>query len=117
MDIEIIRGPVPWEHVIGQAKASFGDMVKVVVDVERGIMSLGGELHVDGEALLLEDGSRQQDVWGANIFVMKPAGSNIEYSSMVNIRPGQGNRSRDIQDAQIRERVRQVVSKLTDGRV
>ena len=117
MHIEIIRSEIPWENILESAKQSFGDMVKVVSDIERVVMSHGGELHVDGEALLLEDGSRQQDVWGANILVDVPIGQNIEYSSMVNIRPSQGNRSLEIQDPDTKNRVRRVISTLTGGRV
>ncbi len=46
----------------------FGDMVKYVVDIERGRAAVGGELHADAEELLLEDGSQQESLWGANYY-------------------------------------------------
>lgn len=113
MDIEIIHEKTTPERVREHAKATFGDMVKVVVDVRRGIMAIGGELHADAEAVLLNDGSKQADLWGANIIIEKPLGENIEYNSLINIRPSQGNRSRDIQDAAICDRVRAVLAHLT----
>jgi hypothetical protein len=113
MDIEIIHEKTTPERVREHAQATFGDMVKVVVDIERGRMAIGGELHADAEAALLNDGSKQADLWGANIIMEKPPGENIEYNSLINIRPSQGNRSRDIQDAAIRDRVRAVLARLT----
>ena len=113
MDIEIIREKTTPEKVREHAEATFVDMVKVVVDIERGIMAIGGELHSDAEAVLLDDGSKQTDLWGANIIMDKPVGENIEYNSLINIRPSQGNRSRDIQDSTIRCRVHSVLSQLT----
>jgi Protein of unknown function (DUF5674) len=84
----------------------FEDMVKYVVDVGRGIVAVGGEMHADGEQALLEDGSRQGDLWGANYYPGRGRDECIEYTSLINIRPAQGNRSMEIQDPALRERVR-----------
>ena len=84
----------------------FEDMVKYVVDVERGLIGLGGEMHSDAEHLLLEDGSRQADLWGANYYPGRGREGCIEYTSLINIRPAAGNRSMEIQDPALRERVR-----------
>jgi hypothetical protein len=84
----------------------FEDMVKYVVDVERGVIGLGGEMHSDAEQLLLEDGSRQADLWGANYYPGRGREGGIEYTSLINIRPAAGNRSMEIQDPALRERVR-----------
>jgi len=89
----------------------FGDMVKYVVDIEKGIAAVGGELHADAEQLLLETGSRQTDLWGANYYPGKGADC-IEYTALINIRPAQGNRGMLIQDRQIRDRVREITSAL-----
>lgn len=113
MDIEIIREKTTPDHVREHAAATFGDMVKVVVDINRRIVAMGGELHSDAEAVLLDDGSKQADLWGANIMMDLPSGKNIEYNSLINIRPSQQNRSRDIQDPAIREQVREVLGALT----
>lgn len=90
----------------------FGDMVKYVVDLERRVAAVGGELHADAEQLLLESGSRQTDLWGANYYPGKGSDSCIEYTALINIRPAQGNRSMLIQDAEIRDRVREITFAL-----
>lgn len=90
----------------------FGDMVKLVVDVRRRVVALGGELHADAEALLLEHGSRQTDLWGANYYPGLGRSQCIEFTALINIRPAQGNRSMQIQDPGIREAVREIVHEL-----
>jgi hypothetical protein len=90
----------------------FEDMVKFVVDVERRVAAVGGELHADEEALLLEHGSRQDDLWGANYYPGRGEDACFEYTSLINIRPARGNRSMEIQDAGIRERVRAIAAAL-----
>jgi len=84
----------------------FGDMVKFVVDVQRNVAAVGGELHADAEHLLLEAGSRQVDLWGANYYPGQGRDDCIEYTALINIRPAQGNRGMEIQDPVLRERVR-----------
>jgi len=94
----------------------FEDMVKYVVDVERDVVGLGGEMHADAEQLLLEDGSRQVDLWGANYYPGRGRDGCIEYTALINIRPAQGNRSMEIQDPAIRQRVREITWALVgDG--
>lgn len=90
----------------------FGDMVKLVVDINRGVVAIGGELHADAEALLLESGSRQTDLWGANY--MPGAGPDhcLELTALINIRPGQGNRSMVVQDPEIAAKVRAIAGDL-----
>jgi hypothetical protein len=90
----------------------FGDMVKLVVDVERRVVAIGGELHADAEALLLEQGSRQADVWGANYFPGAGPERCLELTALINIRPGQGNRGMVIQDTAIAAKMRAIVSDL-----
>jgi len=90
----------------------FRDMVKFVVDVERGVIAIGGELHADEEAVLLEAGSRQQDLWGANYYPGRGREHCLEYTALVNIRPAQGNRSMEVQDPDLRERIRVVAFAL-----
>jgi hypothetical protein len=94
------------------AEAGFGDMVKAVVDVRRGVMAIGGELHSDEEAALLDDGSEQKDLWGINLYPEETGEAMIEYDSMINVRPSQGNRSREVEDETLRERIRSVVVRL-----
>ena len=84
----------------------FGDMVKFVVDVERGVIAVGGELHADAEAILLEAGSRQADLWGANYYPGRGREGCVEFTSLINISPARGNRSMEIADQNLRERIR-----------
>ena len=84
----------------------FEDMVKYVADVTRGVIAVGGELHADAEQLLLEAGSRQTDLWGANYYPGRGRDDCIEFTALINIRPSQGNRSMEVQDASVRERIR-----------
>jgi hypothetical protein len=90
----------------------FEDMVKYVVDTARGIAAVGGELHADEEALLLEHGSRQDDLWGANYYPGRGEHGCIEYTALINIRPARGNRSMSIEDEGVRARVREITFAL-----
>lgn len=93
------------------AKGQFGDLVKAVVDVGKEILAVGGELHADEEALLLEEGSRQEDLWGINLYPAKPEAEWIEFDSMINLQPSQGNRSRGVENPETREKIRAIVGK------
>jgi hypothetical protein len=92
--------------------ARFEDMVKYVVDVARGMAAVGGELHADEKALLLEHDSRQEDLWGANYYPGKGPEECIEFTSLINIRPAQDNRSMLIEDEGVRARVREITHAL-----
>lgn len=82
--------------------------IKVVVDVKRRILAAGGEKYVDGERLLLEDGSRQEDLWGAGLDLET---SEMDFDSLINLRPTQ-NKSREILDEDIRKKVEAVIKSL-----
>jgi len=92
--------------------AFFEDMVKYVVDVERGRIAIGGEMHVDAELLLLESGSRQADLWGANYYPGRGRDGCIEYTSFINIRPSSGNRSMELVLPHLRDKVRELTFAL-----
>lgn len=94
------------------AEQTFGDMVKGVVDVSRNVLAIGGELHSDEEAVLLDDGSHQEDLWGINLYPVEAGADFIEFDSMINVRPARGNRSRSVDDPELRERIRGVVKAL-----
>jgi hypothetical protein len=100
------------EELARMARERFGDMVKGVVDVEREVVALGGELHADGEALLLAEGSQQKNVWGINLYPEREGDEFIEFDSMINIRPSQGNRSRGVEDRNIQEKIKEAVSRI-----
>jgi hypothetical protein len=112
--VEILRVPVSRARIASLAEAQFGDMVKAVVDVERRVMALGGELHADEEAALIDDGSTQRDLWGINLYPREQGDAWIEFDSMINVRPAQGNRSRVVDDERLRDAIRRVVSELVE---
>ena len=115
MEIIIVRTSVTKADLTAMAERQFGDMVKAVVDIEQGIMAIGGELHSDEEAVLLEAGSLQKNLWGINLYPNRPASEWIEFDSMINIRPSGGNRSRSVEHADIREAVTAVVTRLVQS--
>ncbi len=111
-DIVIVERRIDRAVLRRLVERHFEDMVKYVVDVERGIAAVGGELHADEEVLLLEHGSRQPDLWGANYYPGRGPKDCIEYTALINIRPAQGNRSMVIQDEAVRSRVRDLTFAL-----
>jgi hypothetical protein len=111
-DILIVRTPIHEEELRKFLGRPFPEMVKLVVDVEREILTIGGELHSDAEELLLDDGSRQEDSWGCNFYPDLDRARRLDYSALINIRPSQNNRSLEVQDPEIRERIRAVVQRL-----
>jgi len=115
MTIEIIRRPISRARLSSLAEAQFGDMVKAVVDVERGVMAIGGELHSDEEAALIEDGSAQEHLWGINLYPAEQGDGWLEFDSMINVRPSQGNRSRNVEDSALRDRIRRIVAGLVEA--
>ena len=112
--MKLIDSKISKAELVEIAKERFGDMVKAVVDVELGIMIVGGELHADEEAMLLERGSKQENLWGINIYVDMPEEDRIEFDSMINIRPRQNNRSRDVLDEGIRKKIAVIVNDLVE---
>jgi hypothetical protein len=112
MAIQIVTAPLPLGDLRRLAEGQFGEFVKAVVDVTRGIMAIGGELHADEEAVLLQDGARQSDLWGVNLYPDLPMPDFIEFDSMINVRPSQGNRSRGIEDVAVRQQIEDVVARL-----
>lgn len=92
----------------------FDDMVKAVVDVEKQIMAVDGDLHSDEEALLIENGSKQQDLWGINIYPDKKDEDWIEFNSMINIKPLQDNRSSEVISPKTRKRIIDIVDNLVE---
>ena len=83
----------------------YDGMIKIVVDIRQRILSGGGEMHADCESVLLESGSEQDDLWGANWY---PSEQRIEFESLINIRPRMGNRSIILQDENLRKQVEDV---------
>jgi hypothetical protein len=111
-EIVVISEPINAEQLTEIAAERFGDMVKAVVDINRRMLAIGGGMHSDEEAVLLEQGSAQTDLWGINIYPDKPRSEWIEFDSLINIRPRQNNRSRVVEDAGTRGLIQEIVDSL-----
>ncbi len=95
------------------AQKMFGNLVKAVVDVQKEIMAVDGELHADEEVLLMGKGSKRQDVWGINLYPELFGDEKfIEFDSMINLKPSQGNRSRNVDDPEIRKKISEIAKQL-----
>jgi hypothetical protein len=110
--VRLLYQPVPRSELANIAAQGFGDMVKAVVDVRRAIMAVGGDLHSDEEAALLDDGSFQVDLWGINLYPSEQTDDWIEFDSMINVRPAQGNRSRSVEDVALRADIVRILRSL-----
>jgi len=113
MEIKIIRGSIDKKELLEISKESFGNLVKAVVDIEQGIMAIGGELHADEEVSLTQQcGSKRENTWGINLYPEKSGDEWIEFDSMVNLKPFYGNRVRGIESQEIKEKIKEIVKKL-----
>jgi hypothetical protein len=108
--MKIITETVTGHELKQMAANMFGDMVKAVVDVDRRILAIDGELHADLEALLLEKGSSLKNLWGVNLYPEMPGDEFVEFNSMINVRPSQGNRTLGIKSEETRRKVVQVIA-------
>ncbi|MBN1620253.1 hypothetical protein JW890_05985 [candidate division WOR-3 bacterium] len=106
--IHIIREPAS-EEVVREMLEELKTYIKLEVDIERNILAGGGVLHADCESALLEDGSDQANIWGADF---NPNSYHITYDSLINIRPNQNNISLEIEDPKIRKKVFDIAKKL-----
>lgn len=113
MAIRILKAPIKRSELAEIASEGFGDMIKAVVDVERGIMAIGGELHADEEVELTDkDNSKRENTWGINLYPKRSDEDWIKFDSMINLKPHYGNRSRDVESPEIREKIAGIVNKL-----
>lgn len=110
--MKIIEQQITLKELEQMAEQTFGDLIKAVVDVEKEIMAVDAELHADEEAYLLEAGSKQEDLWGINIYPELDLDEMIEFDSLINLRPSQGNRSRGVDDPKLQRKIREIVNKL-----
>ncbi len=110
--MKIVEDKISTEELTRLAEEFYGNLVKAVVDIDREIMAVGGELHSDEEALLLNDNSKQENLWGINIHPFESRDKWIEFDSMINIRPRQNNRTRSVDDKNIRDKIIEIVNKL-----
>lgn len=109
--MKILDKPIAIDELKSLAAERYGDLIKAVVDVDRDLLAVDAELHADLEALLLDQGSAQTDLWGINLYPDMPDDEFLEFDSMINIRPSQGNRSRGVDDAGLQKRISAIVEK------
>ena len=105
----ILKDKLTVQQLSDMAAEIYGDMIKAVVDVREGILAIDADLHSDLESMLLENGSRQEDLWGFNIYPEVEGDDFIEFHSLINIRPRQNNHSRGVEDESIQLRIREIV--------
>lgn len=110
----LVSEPISTQQLREAGEELYGDMVKAVIDIEKGVMAVGAELHADEEAFLIERNSRQENLWGINLYTNRLMPEMVEFDSMINIRPRQNNRSRGVEDADLRERIIGVVRRLVE---
>lgn len=114
--MKIITDKILIGEIKEMADKMFGNLVKAVVDIEKEVMAIDIELHADAQALLLENGSKQENLWGINIYPEKEKidPDFIEFDSVINIRPSQHNRSRGVDNLEIREKILKIANKLIE---
>lgn len=112
INMRIVKEKTTIKELNEMAKNMFGNMVKAVVDIEKEIMALDAELHADEEALLINEGSENKDLWGINIYPELQGDDFVEFDSMINLRPAQNNRTRGVESSEIREKIIKIVNRL-----
>ena len=113
MEIKIIKDSIGKRELVDMANTRFGDLVKAVVDVGKGIMAVGGEMHADEEVVLMEqENSKRENIWGINLYPKKEREELIEFDSVINIKPLNNNRSRDVENPEIKKEIKKIVNKL-----
>jgi hypothetical protein len=110
--MKIIKDNISIKELTEMSTKMFGNLVKAVVDIEKEIMAVDAELHADEEALLLENGSQQKNLWGINMYPELTGDDFLEFDSMINLRPSQNNRSRGVTDVEIQKKIIAIVNKL-----
>ncbi|MFH1259543.1 MAG: DUF5674 family protein [Elusimicrobiota bacterium] len=110
--MKIIKDQIELKELREMAANGFGNFVKAVIDLENKIIAVDAELHSDEEALLLENGAEQENLWGINLYPELEGEDFIEFDSMINLRPAQGNRSRGVEDPLIRQKIKVIIDQL-----
>jgi len=113
--MQILEKPVSKDELKTIAGEMFGDLVKGVVDLRLDLLAIDAELHSDLEAILLENGSLQNDLWGINLYPGLEGNDFLEFDAMINMRPSQGNMSRGVEDEATRNRITELVSRWVMG--
>ena len=108
----ILNNPISRASLREYAANTFGDMIKCVADVDKGLLAIDADLHADLERLLLENGSQQTSLWGFNLYPDETGDDFIEFDSLINIRSWQGNPSRDVLNQDVRDKIACIVDKF-----
>ena len=112
--MKIITQKVTLTELNQMAAGMFGNLVKAAVDIEKELLAVDAELHSDLEALLIENGSKQKNLWGINLYPEMKGDDFVEFDSMINMRPSQGNRSRGVDSAEMRKKIMEIVAKRVE---
>lgn len=107
--MEVLGSPITIRQLKTIAKDLYGDMVKAVVDIGAEKLAIDAELHSDLERLLLSNGSKQENLWGINLYPEADEEDFVEFDSLINIRPRQNNMSRDVENKDIRKKILEIV--------
>lgn len=111
--MKLISTTISVKDLSEMSQKMFGNLVKAVVDVDKQTMMVDAPMHADQEREMLGLGSKQGDLWGINLYPdMYGDEDFIEFDSMINIRPNQGNHSRGIEDKNIQSKIIAIVNKL-----
>lgn len=112
MEPKIITQKITSEELAEITKNNYETMVKVDVDIDRGILAIGGEWHSEGDELLHADGSEKNNVWGVNFYPWNPPEKRIQYISLINIKPSLGHTKMQIQDPELQKKIRTIIEKF-----
>lgn len=112
--MKIIKDRISLRELQEMSADKFGNLVKAVVDIEKGIMAVDGDLHADEEAILLENGSLQRNLWGINIYPQLSGADFVEFDSLINLRPSQKNPSRGVDNPEVQKKIIEIVNKLVE---
>jgi hypothetical protein len=110
--IKVVKNKISNDELIEKADKTFGNLIKAVVDIQKEAMAVFGELHSDEETVLLNKGSKQENLWGINIYPKLRGKKRIEFDSMINLRPSQGNMTRSVDNPKLQKNIIRIVNKL-----
>lgn len=108
--MKILSQPIKKSNLLDSNVVFDGPMIKAVVDVKKSLIGIDAEMHADIEQFLISNGSQPDDLWGINLYPEDPAADFIEYDSMINIRPRQGNRSRSVENPRTQNQIKDLVT-------
>jgi len=114
MEIKIIKEKINREELEKIAQQEYVTLVKIAVDTKKEIIALGGEWHSECQEVLIENGSINKNIWGANVTVSAPKKDRVTFHSLINVKPHCGHQQMEIQNADIKEKITQIIDKLIE---